>query len=390
MTTGTVAETTMRFGLSISQVIDGVPTLDVATDVAVEVVVEVTDVTSEGFVVTSTFGDHQATASDAITEAALSSVYAGLRGTASTQLVAPSGQILAVAVDEQLGGSADLISAIAGAGAVLPAEPIGIGAEWKVVTEIKAQGIAIIQTSVIRLVDVDGSRLLVELETQQELGPDGLVLPGFNAEDIDASLSAVGSGDAVWDLARPIPVSATTGIVQTLLATISIGGEEGILNQTTTATFELPTSLAFGAPEDTQTFDIEERGHFQGTIEYMQDPPVGGNHNPEWQNCGFYRDPIMPENAVHSFEHGAVWITYQPDLPADQIAELRERAQTAFTIVSPYPDLDSPVVASAWGVQLRLESAFDPRLAEFIDWFAAGPQTPEPGAPCSGGTGDPE
>ena len=59
------------------------------------------------------------------------------------------------------------------------------------------------------------------------------------------------------------------------------------------------------------------------------------------------------------------------------------------TLVSPYPDLDSAVVASAWGVQLRLDSAFDPRLTEFIDWYAHGPQTLEPGAPCTNGIGDP-
>src|SRR6188508_810205 len=41
---------------------------------------------------------------------------------------------------------------------------------------------------------------------------------------------------------------------------------------------------------------------------YSESPPVGGPHNPVWQNCGYYAAPINNENGVHSLEHGAVWI----------------------------------------------------------------------------------
>jgi hypothetical protein len=58
-------------------------------------------------------------------------------------------------------------------------------------------------------------------------------------------------------------------------------------------------------------------------------------------------------------------------------------------LVSPYPDLDSPIVASAWGKQLVLEEADDPDLERFVRAYSQGPQTPEPGAPCSDGIGRP-
>jgi hypothetical protein len=133
------------------------------------------------------------------------------------------------------------------------------------------------------------------------------------------------------------------------------------------------------------TYDVPSRAHTQGEVDYPQDPPVGGEHNPVWQSCGFYDQPVRNENAVHSLEHGAVWITYQAGLPADQVAVLREAAaQSDYVLVSPYPDLPAPVVASAWGKQLWLERADDPRLAQFIAAFAA--NGPEPGAPCVGGT----
>jgi hypothetical protein len=125
-------------------------------------------------------------------------------------------------------------------------------------------------------------------------------------------------------------------------------------------------------------------------VDYAQTPPAGGEHNPVWQNCGFYEEPISDENAVHSLEHGAVWITYQPDLSEDQISTLRDLAESqTYILVSPYPGLDSPVVASAWGKQLQLESADDPALEQFISAYRQGPQTPEPGAACTGGTGQP-
>ncbi|MGH8898326.1 MAG: DUF3105 domain-containing protein [Egibacteraceae bacterium] len=143
-------------------------------------------------------------------------------------------------------------------------------------------------------------------------------------------------------------------------------------------------------PEGVETFNVASRKHVKGTVKYSQTPPVGGDHNPLWQNCGFYSAPVTNENAVHSLEHGAVWITYKPDLPAGQVTVLRSLAKSQrHVLISPYENLPSPVVASAWGKQLQLGSVDDPRLAEFVRAFQQGPQTPEPGAPCSGGVGRP-
>jgi hypothetical protein len=125
-------------------------------------------------------------------------------------------------------------------------------------------------------------------------------------------------------------------------------------------------------------------------VDYAQTPPAGGAHNDVWQNCGFYDEPITDEVAVHSLEHGAVWITYTPDVPQDEIERLRDLSEgNDFVLVSPYPDQGSPLVATAWGKQLSLESAEDPGLERFINAYTQGPQTPEPGALCTGGVGDP-
>lgn len=137
-----------------------------------------------------------------------------------------------------------------------------------------------------------------------------------------------------------------------------------------------------------QTYENLGRQHTQGQVNYERQPPVGGSHNPVWLDCmgTVYNKPVPNENAVHSLEHGAVWITYQPDLPEKQRQALAQRVQgQPYTLMSPYPGQQSPIVLSAWGHQLQLQSADDPRIDQFLSAYVQGPQTPEPGATCTSG-----
>lgn len=139
-----------------------------------------------------------------------------------------------------------------------------------------------------------------------------------------------------------------------------------------------------------ETFSGLSRNHTTDPVDYPQSPPVGGDHDPAWQNCGVYDTPVANGNAVHSMEHGAVWLAYRPDLPADEVAAVAAFAvNQSHVLVSPYPGLTEAVVATAWGVQLRLDSVTDPRLAEFVERYQQGPQSPELGVTCSGAVGDP-
>lgn len=137
-----------------------------------------------------------------------------------------------------------------------------------------------------------------------------------------------------------------------------------------------------------QSFE-QSQGHVTGPVTYNTNPPAGGQHNPVWLNCGIYDEPVTNENAVHSQEHGAVWVTYRPDLPADQVTALKRQLDDTYLILSPYPDLPAPVVVSAWGKQLRLDGADDERLGAFIREYRLSQNAPESGATCAGGTGTP-
>ncbi|QDG87096.1 DUF3105 domain-containing protein [Pseudarthrobacter sp. NIBRBAC000502770] len=136
-----------------------------------------------------------------------------------------------------------------------------------------------------------------------------------------------------------------------------------------------------------QTFAGLSRNHVQNAVAYPQEPGVGGDHSPVWTNCGIYTDPVNEQRAVHSLEHGAVWITYTPGLPAAEITRLTALAKDKpYVLLSPDKDQSAPVIATAWGTQLAVPDAGDPRIPAFIGAYAQSPKAPEPGAPCTGGT----
>lgn len=137
-----------------------------------------------------------------------------------------------------------------------------------------------------------------------------------------------------------------------------------------------------------ETWQITDRTHTADDVTYPQDPPAGGPHAPVWLACGTYDEPVRDENAVHDLEHGTVWITHDPELPADEVEALADQLP-ANGILSPREDLPSPVVVTVWGAQLQLDDADDRRLALFLEEYGDGRTAPEPGASCEGGTRDP-
>ncbi|MGV8895304.1 MAG: DUF3105 domain-containing protein [Rhodoglobus sp.] len=123
---------------------------------------------------------------------------------------------------------------------------------------------------------------------------------------------------------------------------------------------------------------------------YDMNPPAGGDHFAAWLNCGIYDQPQANENAVHSLEHGAVWITYDPDaLDDNDVSTLRSAVPSTYSVLSPYPGLPAPVVISAWGAQVQLDGVDDPRMQSFIQKYWKSAAAPEPGALCTGAVDGP-
>ncbi len=126
--------------------------------------------------------------------------------------------------------------------------------------------------------------------------------------------------------------------------------------------------------------------HKTTAVRYDQSPPFGGEHDPVWADCTgtVYAKPIRSENAVHSLEHGGVWITYRPDLPAGEVDALKRRvAGVDYMLMSPYPGLKTKVSLQSWGHQLFVGSVDDKRIDTFIkDLKHNVVTTPEPNASC--------
>jgi hypothetical protein len=128
--------------------------------------------------------------------------------------------------------------------------------------------------------------------------------------------------------------------------------------------------------------------HTKGPLTYKMSPAVGGNHNNDWQNCmgDIYDAPIAQEHAVHSMEHGAVWITYRPGLPQAQIDTLAGKVRgREKMLMSPYEGLDAPISLQTWGYQLKVDNADDTRIDEFIKTLRVNSSMEGPNASCAQG-----
>lgn len=164
---------------------------------------------------------------------------------------------------------------------------------------------------------------------------------------------------------RCLPPLTRLGIAVVLLVTVSCQGND--------------EAATVPGPQGVETFSVTA-SHTNDPVAYPQVPPVGGPHHPTWEPCTFYDRPVPSERAVHSLEHGAIWVTYRPDLPGDQIDALARLAGSREDmLVSRWDEgLPAPVVVSSWGRQLKLDSVTDPRLVEFAD----APTSPGSGCPA--------
>ncbi|WP_158624297.1 DUF3105 domain-containing protein [Micromonospora sp. HM5-17] len=202
-------------------------------------------------------------------------------------------------------------------------------------------------------------------------GPPGQPYPGHPAPPVPAKGNRTG------------PLLALGGgvLALVLLAVCGIGGFVWYRHRANEADLSALVNYREQAP------GVLTQEHREGKITYPMTPPAGGPHHPRWQNCNgdVYPAPIADGNAVHSLEHGAVWITYRPDLAASEVDKLAARVRgQEYLMLSPYPAQNAPISLQAWGYQLAVQTADDPAIDEFVRRYRITASL-EPGAPCGGG-----
>lgn len=134
----------------------------------------------------------------------------------------------------------------------------------------------------------------------------------------------------------------------------------------------LVTSFSPKGPDLSVAVPILGREHITpGTVykEYNSNPPSSGPHYPQDAPTGFYTSALPDEQLVHNLEHGQIWISYQPDLPAPALAGL-QKLTGDFVIITPRSQNDTDIALTAWGRQDKFNLGPDgldtQRVSDFI------------------------
>lgn len=120
-------------------------------------------------------------------------------------------------------------------------------------------------------------------------------------------------------------------------------------------------------------------------VEYDTTPPTSGPHYSGTVDAGFYTEAPPAGEIVHTLEHGAVVIYYDPDALSPEAEDsLKQWANThtgtwSSVVVVPHTDesVDSPYVLTAWRHSLRLsEYDIDVVRAFLAEYLGRGPENP--------------
>jgi hypothetical protein len=124
-------------------------------------------------------------------------------------------------------------------------------------------------------------------------------------------------------------------------------------------------------------------------LTFTSNPPTSGAHYPSWANFEEFGAPIEDGYLVHSLEHGAIALLYKCEGAAcTSVVEGLRKVRDALTsdvacdpsirvrvVIAPYPKLDVPVAAAAWGWTYKAQCVDSPTLTAFAkEHYAQGPE----------------
>lgn len=102
---------------------------------------------------------------------------------------------------------------------------------------------------------------------------------------------------------------------------------------------------------------------------YNSNPPTSGPHYAAAVAPGIYRSYLVPGLTVHALEHGRVVIHYRTGTPGDVVRKLESIAKryAPNVVLTPNPELDTPVALAAWGRIDRLDHYDEARITAFVE-----------------------
>jgi hypothetical protein len=198
-----------------------------------------------------------------------------------------------------------------------------------------------------------------------------------------------------------LPRVSSTG--QSLSATTGIGNQPtpavngGVSDQPTAAPTDR-TPNPTDTPPATETVPPEHPAAGLGTpmpdegnahvdegtfIIYKNYPPTSGPHYPRTADPGFYDQPVPEGYFVHSMEHGAIVLYYNPDLPDATKQQLKDLmtmlpfdgSGRVKLVIVPYTNMPTPLAIAAWKRLLLLNVYnFDEIRTFYQEWVDKGPE----------------
>ena len=145
------------------------------------------------------------------------------------------------------------------------------------------------------------------------------------------------------------------------------------------ATKKTPEKIEFEQKVETislkdkvQEFPIEGREHIsrRPVVAYNTNPPTSGNHLAEAESWGVNDQEIEDKAAVHSLEHGGIWISYK-DVDEETVKALNElgRENPQSVVVSPRAANDTPIAVVSWGRMMKLDKLDKALIQKYIETY---------------------
>lgn len=152
-----------------------------------------------------------------------------------------------------------------------------------------------------------------------------------------------------------------------------------------------PLHPAASCPVTIDTPELLPSPHIpEGTpAKYSSNPPSSGPHFPVWATFSEIGVPFDDGYLVHSLEHGAVALLYKCEGAAcppilEALRKIRDSLPTdprcdpairVRVVIAPYPKMDVPIAAVAWGWTYKAECVDVPTLTQFAkDNYAHSPE----------------
>ncbi len=117
---------------------------------------------------------------------------------------------------------------------------------------------------------------------------------------------------------------------------------------------------------------VKSRNHVaHGTLPKLADPPSSGDHYGDGvAGAGIHETPVEDGYMIHSLEHGAVVLNYDPNqLNPDEINKLKDLFNNKFVgkkIIMPRPGMSAPIIMVSWGYELKLKTIDEASMINFM------------------------